>query len=62
MIPIPELREISGLLDPEKVVHEAVASDPTASQLALEYGAKIFTANSLVRLRCAGADGSGLKT
>lgn len=61
-VPITELREISGLLDPEKVVHEAVASDPTASQLALDYGAKIFTTNSLVRLRCAGADDSGLKT
>lgn len=39
-----------------------LTADPAAASLAISSGAKVFTANSLVRLRCAGADGSALAT
>jgi hypothetical protein len=61
-LPIPELRDLGKLLNADAVMNDSVSTDEAASQLALDCGAKPFTVNSLVRLRCAGENASELRT
>jgi Domain of unknown function (DUF3883) len=57
----PTLAEIvHACLRPAEACHPALSENAHARELATSYGAKLFTANSLVRLWCSGTDSGGL--
>jgi Domain of unknown function (DUF3883) len=53
---------LRGHLGAQSYLHFDLAGDPNLSKLALNCGAKRFTVNSLVRLRCGGQTNAGLRT
>jgi hypothetical protein len=61
-VPIEQLTDVASVLRAQSVVHDAVSTDAAVRDMVLAAGAKPFTANSLVRLRCAGTDATSLRT
>ena len=61
-IVVPGDPMLSGLLGANRYLDSRLAERQEAIDLALRNGAKRFTLNSLVRLRCAGGDSSKLAT
>lgn len=61
-IVVPGREELFGHLNAEKHLHPDLSASAATANLALYSGAKPFTLNSLVRLRCAGANRSVLET
>jgi hypothetical protein len=61
-ITLPEHPEYDGLLTPNRYLDTRFGGSTAVRQMALECGAKTFTMNSLIRLRCAGQDKRGLQT
>ena len=59
---VPKKPELGGLLGPSRYLAPAFSKVEAVSELVQVCGAKPFTPNSLVRLRCAGKDGSHLAT
>ena len=58
----PDRPDFDGLLDHEDYLDAKLAKNDKVVGLALECGVKRFGPDSLVRLRCAGQDASGLRT
>ncbi len=54
--------DLNGFLEEGKYLHHAFANHSGATEVALASGVKMFTLNSLVRLRCAGSGDSHLDT
>lgn len=61
-VPVPALDEIGDTLAADRVLHAALSSNDASSRAALRAGARPFTVNSLVRLRCAASDAAALAT
>lgn len=59
---IPVAAEIETFLPKEKTLLRSLAAIPVLKELAVTSGARIFSVNSLVRLRCAGEGGRELAT
>jgi hypothetical protein len=59
---VPVAQEYVGQISAKNYLDPSLAADPVLCDLIEKYGAKRFTVSSLVRLRCAGDDASGLKT
>lgn len=59
---IPESASLDGFLSSNQYLDEKIGADPILRKIAQDCGAKIFTTNSLVRLRCVGEDRTHLKT
>jgi hypothetical protein len=59
---IPSDPMLDGFLNPSQYLDESLSGDSALCDLAAASGAKHFVLPSLVRLRCAGADGKGLQT
>jgi hypothetical protein len=59
---VPADPALSGHLEGKHYLHPDLATDPRISELAVRCGAKWFTIDSLVRLRCAGEKLGGLET
>jgi hypothetical protein len=53
---------LDGFLADERYLHPRLADVAEIRQMARQFGTLPFTVNSLIRLRCAGNDSSGLKT
>ncbi len=53
---------LDEFLDGHRYLHPALCNDSGGRELALSYGVRTFTANSLVRLRCAGEETDSLET
>jgi hypothetical protein len=54
---VPDQPELGGFLSDRQYFDDRLASNPSVIELIFRFGAKPFTANSLVRLRCASRDG-----
>ena len=61
-IVIPTHRALDGYLSDNKYLDDRTAADPKVIVMARRFGAKSFSLNSLVRLRCASEDESDLET
>jgi hypothetical protein len=61
-IVVPITPALDSLLSDERYLDSRLFGVEQANALALECGAQRFTINSLIRLRCAGQDGTRLKT
>ncbi|MEW9581399.1 DUF3883 domain-containing protein [Paraburkholderia sp. DGU8] len=61
-IVLPVEAEYSGFLSAQRYLDPALAGDKALCDLVASCGAKRFTISSLVRLRCASKDASGLET
>jgi hypothetical protein len=61
-IVLPTEEEYAGFLSDKRYLDPALAGDKVLCDLVAKCGAKRFTASSLVRLRCAGADAGDLET
>ena len=61
-IVIPECDELGGFLAKKRYLDENFARNEQIVKMAKGFGAKTFTLNSLIRLRCAGITSSSLKT
>jgi len=59
---LPDHPDLDGFLADENYLDKEAAAEPAVRDLAKIYGAKAFSLNSLVRLRCAGKDVTTLKT
>jgi hypothetical protein len=59
---IPEVPALDDFLSDERYLHPGLADVSEIREMVHEFGSRAFTVNSLVRLRCAGNDSSGLKT
>ena len=53
---------LDNFLDDNNYLHPTINSSKSLRQLAKDYGAKEFTINSLIRLRCAGESSSNLQS
>lgn len=60
VVPIHE--EFNGFLSDRRYLSRSLVADAFAPGMAVRFGAKRFSLNSLVRLRCAPKDNSALKT
>ena len=61
-IVVPTHRALDGYLSDNRYLDDRTAADPQVIEMARRFGAKPFSLNSLVRLRCASADKSDLET
>ncbi len=61
-IVLPVEKEFTGSLSNKRYLDPALAGDKALCDLIADCGAKRFTVSSLVRLRCAGKDATGLAT
>ena len=59
---IPDAEELDGFLRPERYLDPQFESNERIRQMVMRFGARRFTVNSLVRLRCAGKDIQHLAT
>lgn len=59
---VPEDPAFTGLLSLSRYLQPELSENPDLKALAIRCGAKSFTRNSMVRLRCAAKDDSGLAT
>jgi hypothetical protein len=59
---VPERRELNGLLSPDSYLAPTLSEIDLVAKLVKACGAKAFTRNSLIRLRCAGGDSNHLET
>jgi hypothetical protein len=59
---VPERRELNGFLSAHQYLASGLSEIDAVATLVRACGGKPFTRNSLVRLRCAGSDGSQLET
>jgi hypothetical protein len=59
---LPEESEFTGLLSASRYLRQDLAETPELRDLVKSCGAKPFTRDSLIRLRCAGKDPSALAT
>jgi hypothetical protein len=59
---VPISHGLDDFLSDQRYLHSDLATNSNASDLALAYGAKRFSLNSLIRLFCAGKDNANLKT
>jgi hypothetical protein len=59
---VPVSPGLDDFLSDQRYLHSDLATNSNTSDLALAYGAKRFSLNSLIRLFCAGKDSSNLKT
>ncbi len=53
---------LEGFLSDDRYLHPALSEDLPVRTLAIKYGVKDFTVNSLVHLRCAGKESGGLES
>jgi len=58
----PQLADCAGNLPRQNLLHADLNALPDIQALAAKAGGRRFTVGSLIRLRCAGVDGSGLTT
>jgi hypothetical protein len=61
-IVIPKAPCLDGFLSDERHLHPRLTEASEIREMAQQFGIQPFTVNSLIRLRCAGNDSSGLKT
>lgn len=61
-IVLPIEQAFAGFLGDKRYLDPALAADPALCDFVAACGAKRFTLSSLIRLRCAGKDESGLET
>ena len=61
-IVIPASEELDDFLSPKRYLNPRLARDERIPQMAMEFGARQFTVNSLIRLRCAGKENGNLTT
>lgn len=61
-IVIPVDRNLDGFLSEERYLDNQLAGIPEIRDMACRCGAKVFTINSLVRLRCFGEEETGIST
>ena len=59
---IPDAEELDGFLEPKRYLDPRLAADERIQQAAMKFGARRFTINSLIRLRCAGKERQHLAT
>ena len=59
---IPAADDLDGFLSDNRYLDTSLGNDSLVRDMAVQCGADRFTVNSLVRLRCAGKDSSGLAT
>jgi hypothetical protein len=59
---VPANPNLDGFLSEERYLDGPLATIAEIRQMAQQFGARPFTLNSLIRLRCAGNDGRALKT
>lgn len=59
---VPESGDLDGFLSDVKYLDDRLYRDVRTRDIAIKYGAKRFTINSLVRLRCAGKEDNSLRT
>ena len=59
---IPDAEELDEFLSPVRYLNLQFAADERVRRMAMEFGAKRFTINSLIRLRCAGTESGNLTT
>jgi hypothetical protein len=59
---VPTNPSLDDFLGDEGYLHSDLATNSKTSDLALAYGAKRFSLNSLIRLFCAGEDSANLRT
>ena len=59
---LPDHPDLDGFLAEERYLDNEAATNMAVRDLAKTHGAKAFSLNSLVRLRCAGKDAGNLKT
>ncbi len=61
-IVIPDAEELDNYLGPKRYLDPRLARDERVQQMAMEFGSRRFTINSLVRLRCGGKESGNLTT
>ena len=61
-IVVPVHEELNGFLSDRRYLSHSVVTNTIAAEMAVRFGAKRYTLNSLVRLRCAHKDVSTLRT
>jgi hypothetical protein len=59
---MPDSEELDGFLSASRYPADFLQGEQEVRELLIKLGAKKFTMNSLIRLRCAGEDGTRLKT
>jgi len=59
---VPDNAALGGHVSASAYLHNDLSADPHIAKLAIECGAKRFTVNSLVRLRCGGEQDGGIQT
>lgn len=59
---VPDHPALGGHVSASAYLHNDLSVDPEISKLAIACGAKRFTVNSLVRLRCGGEKDGGIQT
>ena len=62
MIVVPDAKELDDFLSPDRYLDPRFAADERIRRMAMKFGARRFTINSLVRLRCAGKESGNLTT
>ena len=61
-IVIPDAEELDDYLSQKRYLDPRLARDERVQQMVMEFGARRFTINSLIRLRCAGKESGDLTT
>ena len=61
-IVIPDTEKLDDYLSPKRYLHPRLAQVERVQQMAMKFGARRFTINSLIRLRCAGKESGNLTT
>ena len=59
---IPDTEELDDYLSPKRYLDPRLAQVERVQQMAMKFGARRFTINSLIRLRCAGKESGNLTT
>ena len=61
-IVIPDAKELDDFLTPIRYLDRQFAANEDIRKMSIRFGARSFTINSLIRLRCAGKEGQHLST
>ena len=61
-IVIPDAAELDNYLSQKRYLDPRLAQNEGVQRMAMEFGARRFTINSLIRLRCAGKESGNLTT
>jgi two-component sensor histidine kinase len=59
---VPAIKALDGILRSNRYLDDRLERSATLREVLHACGARLFTVNSLVRLRCAGEDDKGIKT